>query len=212
LDGHTTLGARNKIYSFAAIGIPPQDYTYKGEPTRVVLGDDNQIFQSVTISRGTLKGGGVTRLGNSNFLMTLTHIGHDSQIGNGCLFANGATLAGHVTVEDYATVGALCALHQFCTIGKYSYLGAATIVTQDVLPYSLTSAVREGHAYNINKVGLMRRGFTAEQLKTLARAFRFLLAGKRNTSQALELMREIEGEEVQYLVKFIERAERGIIK
>jgi len=212
LDGHTTLGARNKIYSFAAIGIPPQDYSYNGEPTETILGNDNQIFQSVTISRGTLKGGGVTRISNSNFLMTLTHIGHDSQIGNHCLFANAATLAGHVTIEDYATVGALCALHQFCTIGKYAYLGAATIVTQDVLPYSLTSAVRENHAYNINKVGLQRRGFTEEQLKTLHRAYRFLLAGKRNTSQALELMRELKSDEVEYLIEFIERSERGIIK
>lgn len=212
VDGYTTLGARNKIYSFAAIGVAPQDYTYKDEPTQAILGDDNVIFQSVTISRGTVKGGGITRLGSKNFLMTLAHIGHDSQIGDGCLFANGATLAGHVTIEDYATIGALCALHQFCTIGKYSYLGAATIVTQDVLPYSLTSAVREGHAYNINKVGLVRRGFTEDQLKTLHRAFRFLLAGKRNTSQALELMRELEGEDAEYLVKFIERSERGILK
>lgn len=212
LDGHTTLGARNTIHPFASVGIPPQDYSYKGEPTKLVLGDGNNIFQSVTISRGTLKGGGTTRLGDNNFLMTLTHIGHDCQIGSGCLFANGATLAGHVTVEDFATVGALCALHQFCTIGKYSYLGAATIVTQDVLPYSLTSAVREGHAYNINKVGLQRKGFTEAQLKTLHKAFRFLLTGKRNTSQALELMRELKGDEVAYLVQFIERSERGIIK
>src|SRR6202045_2401703 len=110
-----------------------------------------------------------------------THIGHDSHIGDGCILANSATLAGHVTVEDYAVVGALCPVHQFCRIGKYAYIGGGTTITQDVLPYSLTSIERNNHAYGINKVGLERKGFTPAQIKQLRHAYRLLLGSKRNT-------------------------------
>lgn len=214
LDGHTTLGARNKIFSFAAVGVAPQDYGYRGEPTRLEMGDDNTIREYVTISRGTTKSQGVTRVGSHCLIMAYTHIGHDSIIGNHCLLANGATLAGHVIVEDYASVGALCPVHQFCTIGKYAYIGGGTTITQDVLPYSLTSAKRETHAYGLNKVGLSRKGFTPEKLKKLHRAYRLLLAAKLNTSQALEQMKsEASGDEdIAYLITFIERSERGVIK
>jgi UDP-N-acetylglucosamine acyltransferase len=146
--------------------------------------------------------------------MAYTHIGHDSTIGNHCILANGATLAGHVTVEDYATVGALCPIHQFCRIGRHAFVGGGTTITQDVLPYSLTSAKRETHAYGLNRVGLERRGFTREQLRTLQHAYRMLLASKRNTTQALEVMRAeaSASEDVQYLCRFIETSERGVLK
>lgn len=214
LDGHTTIGARNKIFAFAAIGVPPQDYGYKNEPTRLEIGDDNTIREYVTISRGTTKAEWVTRIGSHCLIMAYTHIGHDSMIGDYCLLANGATLAGHVIVEDYASVGALCPVHQFCTIGKYAYIGGGTTITQDVLPFSLTSAKRETHAYGLNKVGLARKGFTPEKLKKLHRAYRLLLAAKLNTSQALEQMRTEAGDDsdIAYLVSFIERSERGVIK
>lgn len=217
LDGRTRIGKNNRIFSFAALGVAPQDLKYKGEPTQLEIGDDNVIREYVTISRGTSGGGGTTRIGNHCLIMAYTHIGHDSQIGNHCILANAATLAGHVTVEDYATIGALCPVHQFCRIGKYSYVGGGTTITQDVLPFSLTSAKRETHAYSLNKVGLQRSGFTPEQMERLRRAYRVLLAAKKNTSQAIaELKRQLAtdsaDEHVGYLVEFIEAAERGIIK
>lgn len=213
LDGHTTLGARNKVFSFACLGIAPQDLKYAGEPTKLVIGDDNSIREYVTISRGTAGGGGTTHIGNDCLIMAYTHIGHDSHIGNSCILANAATLAGHVTVEDYAVVGALCPVHQFCRIGRYAYIGGGTTITQDVLPFSLTSAKRDVHAYGLNKVGLERRGFTREQLRALQHAYRVLISSKKNTREALEQLRsEEQTEHVAYLIDFIAAAERGVIK
>ncbi len=218
LDGHTTLGARNTIFSFACLGVAPQDLKYAGEPTQLQIGDDNSIREYVTISRGTVGGGGETTVGSSCLIMAYTHIGHDSHIGNSCILANAATLAGHVIVEDCAVVGALCPVHQFCRIGRYSYIGGGTTITQDVLPYSLTSIERNNHAYGLNKVGLERRGFTPEQLKQLRQAYRLLKASKLNTTDALAAMRaavdETQGdtEHLRYLVDFIASSTRGIIK
>ncbi len=214
LEGKTRLGARNRVYSFACLGVAPQDLKYRGEATSLEMGDDNSVRECVTISRGTTGGGGTTRVGSHCLIMAYTHIGHDSTIGNHCILANGATLAGHVTVEDHASVGALCPVHQFCSIGKHAYVGGGTTITQDVLPYSLTSAKRETHAYSLNKVGLERSGFSAQQLRALQHAYRVLLAAKLNTSQALERLHS-EGEleaNVAYLVEFIERSQRGVIK
>jgi UDP-N-acetylglucosamine acyltransferase len=212
LDGNTRIGARNVFYPFCCVGAAPQDLKYGGEPTETEVGDENTIRESVTISRGTVKGGGITRVGSKNLLMAYVHIGHDSQVGSHCILANAATLAGHVTIEDHATIGAFCPVHQFCTVGKYAFIGGGTIVTQDVLPFSLTSARRENKAFGINKIGLERRGFSAERLKTLQKAFRFLIAAKMNTSQALEKIRELHGEDAALLADFIERSNRGVIK
>lgn len=214
VDGHARLGDGCRIFSFAAVGVAPQDLKYAGEPTHLEIGARTVIRECVTISRGTAGGGGVTRIGSDCLIMAYAHIGHDSSIGNHCILANGATLAGHVTVEDYATVGALCPVHQFCRIGRHAYIGGGTTITQDVLPYSLTSAKRETHAYGLNKVGLERRGFTRQQLQALQHAYRLLLASRRNTSQALELLRAeaSESEDVQYLRRFIESSERGVLK
>ncbi len=212
LDGRTRIGARNVIYPFASIGVAPQDLKYKGEPTETVLGDENTIRESVTISRGTVGGGGVTQLGSHNLLMTCVHIGHDSIVGSHCILANAATLAGHVTIEDYVTLGAFCPVHQHCVVGAHAFIGGGTIVTQDVLPFSLTSAKRENRAFGINKIGLQRKGFSPERLQTLQKAYRYLLASKMNTTQALEKMRELEGEDVALLAAFIERSQRGVIK
>jgi UDP-N-acetylglucosamine acyltransferase len=214
LDGHLTAGARNRFFSFSAVGVAPQDLKYKGEPTGARLGDDNTIRECVTISRGTSGGGGTTRVGSNCLIMAYAHIGHDSIIGNHCILANAATLAGHVIVEDYVTVGALNQVHQFCRIGKYAYTGGGTTVTQDVLPYSLTSAKRETHAYGLNKVGLERRGFDGDRLRAIQRAYRLLLASRLNTTQAVEKLKEdgLATEDVAYLVSFIEGSERGVLK
>jgi UDP-N-acetylglucosamine acyltransferase len=212
VDGHTRLGSRNIIYPFASVGVAPQDLKYNGEPTQTAIGDDNTIRECVTISRGTNKGGGLTRLGSHNLLMAYVHIGHDSQVGSHCILANAATLAGHVTIEDYASVGAFSPVHQFCTVGQYAFIGGGTIVTQDVMPYSLTSSRRENKAFGMNKVGLTRRGFTPERLNTLQKAFRLLLNSRMNTTQALARLRELEGDDAKVLADFIERSQRGVIK
>jgi UDP-N-acetylglucosamine acyltransferase len=212
IDGRTRIGARNTFYSFCAVGVAPQDLKYAGEPTELEIGDGNTIRENVTVSRGTAGGGGVTRIGSGCLLMAGAHIGHDSQVGSHCILANCATLAGHVVIEDYATVGAFCPVHQHCIVGKYAFIGGGTIVTQDVLPFSLTSSRRENKAFGINKVGLARRGFSPERLQVLQKAFRLLLAAKLNTSQALEKIRELEGEDAALLAAFIERSERGVIK
>jgi len=217
LDGKTTLGAGCKVYSFACVGISPQDLKYAGEPTGAEIGERTTIRECVTISRGTAGGGGVTRVGADCLVMAYVHIGHDSQIGTGCILPNGATLAGHVTVEDYVTLSAMASIHQFCRIGKYSYIGGGTTITQDVLPYSLTSIERNNHAYGLNKVGLQRRGFTEEQVRELSTAMRLLTSGKRNTTQALVEIHDMlaqgaGGEHVKYLAEFVAGSERGVIK
>jgi len=212
LDGRTRIGSGNTFHPFCAIGVAPQDLKYGGEPTKTVIGDNNTIRESVTISRGTVGGGGVTRLGSNCLLMTCAHIGHDSQVGSHCILANAATLAGHVIIEDYVTLGAFCPVHQHCIVGKYAFVGGGTIVTQDVLPFSLTSSRRENKAFGINKVGLARRGFSPERLQRLQKAFRLLLAAKLNTSAALEKLKEMEGDDAALLAAFIERSERGVIK
>jgi len=214
LDGHLMVGAKNRFFSFACVGVAPQDLKYKGEPTGAVLGDNNIVRECVTISRGTVGGGGTTRVGSNCLFMAYAHVGHDSVIGDGCIIANGAAIAGHVVVEDYATVGALNQVHQYCRIGKYAYTGGGTTVTQDVLPFSLTSAKRETQAYGLNKVGLERRGFDEARMRALQRAYRLLLASKLNTSQAVEKLKTdgIVTDEVAYLVEFIESSERGVLK
>jgi UDP-N-acetylglucosamine acyltransferase len=214
LQGPTTIGSHNKIYPFAAIGIGPQDLSYKGEPTRLQIGDHNQIREYVTIHRGTTKGGGLTTVGNHTLIMAYAHIAHDCHIGDHVILANGATLGGHVTVEEYASISALCPIHQFVTIGKYSYVGGGTTITQDVLPFSKTSAAREVHAYGVNSVGLERRGFSPERIKRIQHFFKVLLASKLNTSQALAKLKSEGdlGEDVAMLLAFVEKSERGVIK
>ena len=214
LDGPTKLGTNNKIYPFAAIGTDPQDVTFAGEVTRLEIGDHNVIREYVTINRGTAKGGGVTRIGSHVLIMAYAHIGHDCFVGDHAMLINLATLAGHVTVEEWAVIGAFSPVHQFVRVGAHSYIGGGSIITQDVLPYSITSAERDNRAYMLNKVGLQRRGFSPERIAKLHHAFKVLLASKLNTSQALEKLRSEgeQGEDVESLLRFIESSQRGIIK
>jgi UDP-N-acetylglucosamine acyltransferase len=214
IEGPAKIGADNVFFPFCAIGMAPQDVTYKGEPTRLEIGDHNEIRECVTISRGTAKGGGLTKVGSHSLIMAYAHIGHDSVIGDHCMLVNGATLGGHVTVEEWAVVGALCPVHQFVRIGAHSYVGGGTTITQDVLPFSMTSAARNTHAYGMNKVGLERRGFSPKRIRKIHHAYKILLASKLNTSQALEkLESEADpGEDVEMLIRFIKDSERGVIK
>ena len=214
IEGPTKIGADNTFFSFCAIGMAPQDTTYKGEPTRLEIGDHNEIREFVTINRGTVKGGGLTKLGSHLLLMAYAHIGHDSVVGDHAMLVNNATLAGHATIEEWAVVGALSAVHQFVRVGAHAYIGAGAMVTQDVLPFSVTSATRENHAYGANKVGLERRGFSKERIAKIQRAFKILLASKLNTTQALgELKSDADrGGDVDMMIRFIEASERGVIK
>jgi UDP-N-acetylglucosamine acyltransferase len=214
LHGPTTFGGRNVFHPFCVIGGNPQDYSYAGEHVELAVGDGNIFREYVTISRGTKKGGGTTRIGNNNFFLAYSHVGHDCQIGSGTLFVNGATLAGHVTVQDCVTIGAFSPVHQFCRLGRYAYIGACTVITQDVPPFSLIVTQRETKCYGANTIGLERKGFSAEQVKKLQKAFRLLTRSKKNTSQAIAELRKTMGEsqDVKELIEFVEKAERGIVK
>src|SRR6202051_796619 len=214
IEGPTKIGADNVFFPFCAIDMPPQDISYKGEPTRLEIGDHNEIRECVTISRGTAKGGGLTRVGSHVLIMAYAHIGHDSVIGDHCMLVNGATLGGGVTGEEWAGVGALCPVHQYVRIGAHSYVGGGTTITQDVLPFSMTSAARNTNAYGMNKVGPERRGFSPERIRKIHHAYKTLLASKMNTSQALEKLKAEpdRSEDVDLLIRFIETSERGVIK
>jgi UDP-N-acetylglucosamine acyltransferase len=214
IDGHTRLGKNNRVFPYASIGLAPQDLKYNGEPTRVEIGDGNSIREFVTIHRGTAEGDGVTHIGNNNLLMAYVHVAHDCRLGNNIIMANGASLAGHVTIQDHATVGAFTMIHQFCRIGAYSFLGSATLVNQDILPYSKTSAPRPVEVYGANRLGLERRGLKKEDLKDLEAAFRLLTRSKLNTTQALEAIeaKGFQSAHVGALVDFIKSSERGVVK
>ena len=214
VGGPTKIGSDNHIHPFAAIGGDPQDISYRGEPTRLEIGDRNIIREYATIHRGTAKGGALTRIGSDTFIMAYAHVAHDCVVGDHAMLVNGVTLGGHVTVEEWAVVGALSGVHQYVRVGAHSYIGGNTTITQDVLPYSMTSDKRGAHAYMLNKVGLQRRGFSAERIQQLHHAFRVLLSSKLNTSQALDKLRSESGlgEDVEMLVRFIETSQRGVIK
>lgn len=214
IQGPSKFGAKNIFHSFSVVGGDPQDLTFHGERTELIAGDGNTFREGVTVSRGTKKGGGITKIGNDNLFMAYTHIGHDTLVGSHTIFANAATLAGHVTIEDHVTVGALSPVHQFCRVGRYAYIGACTVITQDVPPFSRVVTERETKSFGINAIGLERKGFSEERRKILQKAFRLLLRSKLNTSQALAKIREqfSDSADVIELVQFIETAERGIVK
>jgi UDP-N-acetylglucosamine acyltransferase len=214
VQGPSKIGRNNIFYPFCVVGGDPQDLRFRGERTELTVGDGNTFREYVTITRGTVGGGGKTTVGSGSLFLASAHVGHDSHVGDHTLFVNGATLAGHVTVEDYATIGFQSPVHQFCRVGRYAYIGASTVITQDVPPFSRVVTERETKSYGVNTIGLERKGFSEERLKALGRAFRLLLRSKMNTTQALAKMRESlgESEDVQELIRFIETAERGIVK
>jgi UDP-N-acetylglucosamine acyltransferase len=214
VQGPSKIGCNNVFHPFCSVGGDPQDWGFRGERTELVVGDENIFREYVTVSRGTIKGGGITTIGSKNLFLASSHVGHDSRVGDGNLFVNSATLAGHVTVEDFATIGFASPVHQFCRIGRYAYIGASTVITQDVPPFSQIVTERKTKCFGVNKIGLERKGFSAERMEALTRAFRLLLRSKLNTNQALAEMRNaLRGSaDVAELIQFIETAERGIVK
>jgi len=215
VQGPSTFGRHNHFFSFSIVGGDPQDLTYKGQRVRLEAGDSNEFREYCTVHRGTLKGYGTTRVGSHNLIMAYAHVGHDCTIGNHVILINGAQLAGHIIVEDYATISSFCLLHQFARVGSHSYIGAGTVITQDVPPFSMVVGPRETRCYGINKVGLERRGFSPERIQPIEQAYRYLLRSKLNTSQAIEKMRGTlsHSEDVSTLIRFIEAVgERGLTK
>ena len=212
--GPARIGGKNVFDSFCSVGGDPQDLKFSGERTELVVGEANHFREFCTVSRGTTQGGGVTKIGSDNLFMAYSHVAHDCVVGSHTVFANGATLAGHVVVEDYASVGAFSPVHQFCRVGRYAYIGACTVITQDVPPFSRVVTERETHCFGVNTVGLERRGFDRERLEIIERAFRLLLRSKLNTSQAIEqICAQLNGSpDVRELVEFIESAQRGLHK
>ena len=212
--GPARIGRGNHFYACSAVGGEPQDLTFSGERVFLEIGEANQFREFVTVSRGTKKGGGTTRIGSHNMFMAYAHVGHDGYVGDRTIFVNGGTLAGHVRVEDHATIGAFCTIHQFCRVGRYAYIGALTAITQDVPPFSKVVQARDVRSFGVNAIGLERHGFSPERIKTIERAYRLLLRSKLNTTQAIERMRAtLNGsEDVSELIQFIEGAERGLVK
>jgi UDP-N-acetylglucosamine acyltransferase len=211
VEGWTTVGDYTEIYPFASIGLAPQDLKFRGESTRLVIGQHNVFREFVTIHRGTAGGGGVTTIGDGNLFMAYAHVAHDCHVGRSTIFGNGATIGGHVTVEDFATISAYSGVHQFCRVGQHAFIGGYTVVTRDALPYAKTVGNR-ARIYGVNTIGLARRGFSPELIGKLRRAYRHLV--QHNTSRALELIERdptLVAAEVSYLVNFITSAQRGVI-
>jgi UDP-N-acetylglucosamine acyltransferase len=211
IEGWTEIGDWTEIYPMASIGLAPQDLKYRGEPTRLVIGERNVFREFVTIHRGTAGGGGVTTIGSHNLFMAYAHVAHDCHVGSHSIFGNAATLGGHVTVEDFATISAYSGVHQFCRVGQHAFIGGYTVVTRDALPFAKTVGNR-ARIYGVNSIGLARRGFSPELIGKLRRAYRHLV--QHNTSRALELIERdttLAAPEVTYLVDFITSAQRGVI-
>jgi UDP-N-acetylglucosamine acyltransferase len=212
IDGWTTIGDRNRISPFASIGLAPQDLKYRGEETRVAIGDDNIIREFVTIHRGTRGGGALTTIGDRNLFMAYAHVAHDCHVGNETIFGNGATLGGHVSVGDFAIVSAFSGVHQFCRVGRHAFVGGYSVVTMDAMPFAKTVGNR-ARIYGMNTIGLVRRGFTPEVIAQLRRAFRYLLVSKLTARQALSQIESdptLTCEEVRYLVDFVKGSHRGV--
>ncbi len=214
LDGWTEIGADCRFSAFSVIGSAPQDVGYKNEETRVVIGDRNIFREFITVHRGTVKGGGLTSIGNDNYFMAYSHIAHDCRVGNGVVLINAATLGGHVAVADFATVSAFSSVHQFCRIGKYAYIGGYSVITQDVLPFCRVAGMRPVLFYGLNAIGLRRHGFSRERLDALKGIFKILFYSDLNTTQAVEKIKTLfpPTEDREEIIDFIQDSSRGIIK
>lgn len=213
INGPTRIGRENKIHSFSSLGEAPQHVGYRGEPTRLVIGDRNVIREFCTFNRGTADGRGETRIGSDNFFMAYVHIAHDCVVGDRTVFANCASLAGHVTVEDYAFLGGFTGIHQFCRVGAHCMTGIATIAFKDIPPYVLASG-NTAVPYGINVRGLRRRSFAPATIAALREAYKILYRSGLPLGEALTRLQAMAGDfaEIRHLVAFIESSQRGIIR
>jgi len=212
--GPARIGRDNRIHGFAAIGGDPQDKKFGGERTELVIGDGNTIREFVTISRGTGNGGGVTRIGDGNWLLAYTHIAHDCQVGSHCVFSNNATLAGHVEIGDHVILSGFVGVHQFSRIGAHAFIGMGALVNGDVPPYVLVAQESYGRPRGINAEGLKRRGFDSERIAAIKRAYRALYVSGANLADARVQLVELarDSDDVRALLEFIERSERPLLR
>ena len=220
VEGHVTIGSRygiveigknNHIAPGAVIGGPPQDISYKADPTKLIIGDNNVIREFTTLNIATSKGGGVTYIGNNCYLMAYSHVGHDCKIGNNVIVANNTNFAGHCTVEDNVTIGGVCGFSQFTRVGQYSFIAGASIANKDILPFSRA----EGHWALVratNKVGLLRKGFAKEEVANIHKAIRIVIMGSNTLEEAYKRIEDecTPSENINYLVNFIKSSKRGI--
>jgi UDP-N-acetylglucosamine acyltransferase len=213
VEGNTTLGENNIVFQFATVGSRPQDLKYKGEESRLVVGNCNTIREYASLNPGTAAGGMVTQVGDHNLLMMYCHIAHDCRLGDHNIVANGANLAGHVVIEDYVVVGALVGIHQFVKVGTGALLGAGSMVSKDVVPYCSAAGDR-ARLKGLNLVGLKRRGISARTIEDLKRAYRIIFRSGLRTVEALDKVRsEVAGSaEVRNMVAFVEKSRRGICR
>jgi UDP-N-acetylglucosamine acyltransferase len=212
VDGDVRIGERNRFFPFVSIGLEPQDLKYRGEDARVEVGDRNVFREGSTVHRGTQGGGGVTRIGSDSLFMAQSHVAHDCAVGNQVILANSVALSGHVEVQDFATVGGLSGVHQFCRVGTHAFVGGASSVVKDVLPYSLVVGNR-ARFYGLNLVGLRRRGFSAERIAAIKQACRRLSTPGVRLADALQ---DIESggpvtDDVRTLVEFCRSSDRGLV-
>ena len=216
LKGRTKIGCNNKIFQFSSIGVEPQDLKYKGEDTLLEIGDNNIIREFCTIHRGTVPGGGVTHIGNNNFIMEYIHIAHDCNIGNQVILTNNVSLAGHVTIQDHAILAAYVIAVQFCTIGAHSFITARTGLPKDVPPYILVSDYHKGIAkpYGLNIVGLKRKGFSDETIRNLKRAYRVIYRENLTLKEALSKLQDMVADcpEIGLFIDILQKTERGIVR
>ena len=213
IEGHTTVGRENRFFQFCSIGAINQDKKYKGEPTRVVIGDRNTFRESCTVHIGTVQDKGVTTVGNDNWVMAYVHIAHDCVVGNNTTFANCVQLAGHVEVDDWAVLGGFTGVHQFCKVGAHVMTAVGSVVLQDIPTYVM-AAGNSATPFGINAEGLKRRGFTAEQIQSIKRAYRAIYRSGLSLDEAKEKLRESAATDsaVKPLLEFLEKSQRGIIR
>ncbi len=213
VEGRTTLGANNRIFSFASVGTVPQDLKYRGEPSTLVLGDGNLVREYVSLNPGTAGGSMETRIGDGCLFMVSSHVAHDCRIGDRVILANGAALGGHVTVESYAIVNGLAGVHQFVRVGESAFCAAGAMVSQDVPPYCTVAGDR-ARLYGLNLLGLRRRGFDADTVVALKRAYRILFLGRSAQREALERTEAELGQvpEVARMLGFVRASERGVCR
>ena len=214
IDGPTRIGRDNHIHGHAAIGGEPQDKKYRGERTELVIGDRNSIREFVTINRGTGDGGGVTRIGDDNWILAYAHIAHDCQVGNHVVFSNNATLAGHVEVGDHVILSGFAGIHQFCRIGAHAFIGMGALVNGDVPPYVMVATEGYGRPRGINSEGLKRRGFDATRIAAIKRAYRALYMSGASLDDARARLEEIaaQSQDVREFLSFIDGAQRGLLR
>lgn len=213
IEGETEIGPECEIHPHAVLGTAPQDLKYRGEPTRLTLGERCVVREFVTVHRGTLGGGAHTALGRGVVIMACAHVAHDCLLEDGVILANQVALAGHVVLEAHAIIGGLTGVHQFCRIGRYAFVGACSAVAQDVPPF-VRAVGNRARPFGINAIGLQRHGFPPQAVAALRRAYRLLFNAGLNTSQAMErIAAEVPAcPEVEYLIQFIKRSQRGIGK